>query len=607
MNWIDLNNKINRENVNNKINEDIEENEISKKGLNRYIKGIVSTRNKGFTKGLEDTQPQGDETGDDFIEQKGGVDVISPVIDPDVLMQLLPLSETLNQNIDATVDGVYTKDYKLISRITKSERMKDETLDKLIREEKDEIDDFLTYLDIDGDPHVEFKKKHGKNIEVTGNSYWEIVRDKYKVNDDYSINLGEIYAVQLLESVSMRIASMSKQFIPYDRFIFKKNKNEWIKRKTIKRFKFFVQIDDELGNSASSNGENSVFFKEFGDPRVINSLGGEVVTREMWAEMSKKEKKNFKPATEIIHFKYYFPGSPYGAPRYIGALYAILGSIFKSECDLKWFSNGSKADLAIMSDAPLDKASIDYLKQYVAQSAKLENARKALVLIPEQQTRIPGLTKEQQAKITLQELGQRREANFIQYGEKNDRAVQSSFRISDLHIGKNQDFNRATAEVAQEVTEDNVFKPTRNLFDFIVNNIIFALKGFKYHVYESKPSTKDSIVTMTDAIFKLQQSGLTIRDGRTLIERVFNIELEDLEQIFGKEDSEWLDVPIVIIKDLIKAGAFIFPGLEEAANRQNPNSNSDQDQDDSDNEDEEDDENNDSNAAEEKIMNIINL
>ena len=85
----------------------------------------------------------------------------------------------------------------------------------------------------------------------------------------------------------MRLTQLDTEYTPVTYMIRDNDSNELQKYPSRKRFRRYVQIRDG----------KRVYFKEFGDPRLINARTGKVDDN---AEV---------PATEIIHFKLYCPYS----------------------------------------------------------------------------------------------------------------------------------------------------------------------------------------------------------------------------------------------------------------------------------------------------------
>jgi capsid portal protein len=81
-----------------------------------------------------------------------------------------------------------------------------------------------------------------------------------------------------------------------------------------------------------------VYFKEFGDPRIIDPKTGEVAPDLPFEEQ----------ATEIYMDAQYIPGHLYGVPKWIGILPAILGSREAEEVNLNFFRENAIPAMAVL-------------------------------------------------------------------------------------------------------------------------------------------------------------------------------------------------------------------------------------------------------------------
>ena len=103
---------------------------------------------------------------------------------------------------------------------------------------------------------------------------------------------------------------------------------EEIEISILKKFRKFVQIVDN----------EKVFFKEFGDPRIMNCRTG------MYDDDTQPDDK----ASSIIFFNVYCPYTPYGLPRYIGQLLNIQGNRKAEELNYTYFMDGRHMPMAII-------------------------------------------------------------------------------------------------------------------------------------------------------------------------------------------------------------------------------------------------------------------
>jgi capsid portal protein len=129
---------------------------------------------------------------------------------------------------------------------------------------------------------------------------------------------------------------------------------------------------------------------------------------------------------------------------------------------------------------------------------------------------------------------------FQDYTENTRKRVQSAFNLPDLYVGYTQDFNRATAQTAIEVTEKQVFQPERASLAWIINNKL--LNGYNLQYCEVEFDGPD--LTNPDDIFKLlsvaeRAGGVTPNMAKAIANDALGQESEDYE-------GDWGNVPVVI-------------------------------------------------------------
>lgn len=131
---------------------------------------------------------------------------------------------------------------------------------------------------------------------------------------------------------------------------------------------------------------------------------------------------------------------------------------------------------------------------------------------------------------------------FQNYLDNNRRKVQSSFQLPDLYVGYTTDFNRATAQTAQEVTEEQVFQPERKSLAWAINNRL--LNGYRFQYVECYFLEPD--ITNPDDLYKLltvanNAGGLTPNFAKRIIYEAYGEQAEDYP-------DEWGDIPLAYSK-----------------------------------------------------------
>jgi len=478
---------------------------------------------------------------------------LEPPYDPQALCLLMEHSNSLRQNVDAyatNIDGfghrfepaidfdaddadANVADIVFLERLAARDRgelPKDAALqptDEEVAERKRELKQLArierarlaAFFDFCCFDHsfVDLRRRTRQDLEVTGNAFWEILRDAR----------GEVARLVYVPSYSVRLLPLDREPVEIeDRVRVSPVSFESVPAR--RRLRRYVQIQ----------GQDRVFFKTFRDPRVISRRTGQVFP-DVAALM--KADPSDGPATELIHFAIHSPRSPYGVPRWVGTLLAVLGSRQMEEVNYLYFENKSVPPLALLvSGGRLSEASVPRIERFIEENLKgKENFHKVLILEAEGGS---GAGDTGRARIELKPLtdAQQQDALFQVYGERNIDKVGSAFRLPKLLRGESKDFNRATAESALRFAEDQVFQPERDEFDFLMNRQLLADLGIRFWRFRSQtPATRDP-ERMTQMVEKLVRVGvLTPEEGRYLAGDIFNRE-------FRKISDDWTKRPITL-------------------------------------------------------------
>jgi PBSX family phage portal protein len=374
------------------------------------------------------------------------------------------------------------------------------------------------------------------NLEVIGNGYWEVLRD----------GLRQVAQFNRVPAESMRLLPIDDEITEVE-ILVRVSPLTWAKKKVRKRFRRYVQCWE--GNN------KVVYFKEFGDPRIVSARTGKVYKTVAEMQAADKDHGPVKEATEIFWFKITSLRSAYGAPRWIGTLLAVLGNRQSEEGNFIYFENRSVPPLAILvSGGRLNKDSVKSLEDHIRNNIKgSRNNHKILILEAESATN-PGTVAgaggggtQARMKIEIVPLSdsQLKDALFQQYDERNFDKVGQAFRLPRLLRGDVRDFNRSTAVASIDFAEVQVFGPIRQQFDWIINKHIMPAIGARYHVFRSNAPTVRDPEALSMMIERMVKANvLTPGEGRALCSAVFNEELPVIDaawtkQPFGMTASGW--------------------------------------------------------------------
>ncbi|MDR0884685.1 MAG: phage portal protein [Oscillospiraceae bacterium] len=216
-------------------------------------------------------------------------------------------------------------------------------------------------------------------------------------------------------------------------------------------------------------GYKTVYFKAFGDSRFMHKDTGEYVTK----GLSLPQRAN-----ELIALK--TGRGAYGEVRWSGQIQGVAGARQAEALNYNYFRNGRHMPMAItVSGGTLSGTSIEALRQYANQTQGVAAQHKILVLQADDNDPT-GMAGADKPAISIENLAAmlQRDELFQAYIDNTRRRVQSAFRLPDIYVGYTTDYNRATAQTARELTEEQVFQPERDSLEWLLNNQVLAGYGF---------------------------------------------------------------------------------------------------------------------------------
>ncbi len=484
------------------------------------------------------------------------VDVIEPPLDLDLLCKLLEHSNSLRPNIDSYMTNIDSFGHELNAVIeldgddahlkildafheqqdfdrrkatqegktfteapvptSKELETLKEDLRTKFRREKSKVDRFFEFC-CAVDSFIELRRKTRVDWETTGNAYWEILRNP----------LNEICELVYVPAASVRLRHMDRELVKVDERI-KVSDLAFDVIPRERRFRSYVQISEQF----------RVFFKEFGDPRIMSAKTGKFFKTE--AALRKKDKGD-RPATELMHFKIHAPRTSYGVPRWIGALLSVMGSRQAEEVNFMFFENKSIPPMVItVSGGRVSEDSITRLEEIIEKEIKgKRNFHKILILEAEP---VGANTPDGsgRVRIDIKPLTQaiQSDALFSKYDERNIDKVGMSFRLPRMLRGDVRDFNRSTAHAALQFAEQQVFQAERNSFDWIINRRILTDLGIRFWKFKSNgPQTQD-VETMAEIVLQsLRRGAITPEEAREKLSELFRSALKRI-------DADWTKQPL---------------------------------------------------------------
>jgi len=417
------------------------------------------------------------------------------------LVYLEEVSNVLRECIDAMVVNVEGFGHTFRARET-DEAFQDK-FNQDIKEELRRAEAWVTTLGVDISL-VELRKRMRRDLELSGNGYWEIVKNKKDTASE----------IHQIPTQWMRLSKQDEDFTKMTIPLVETNEESGyvIKRKTVnKRFRRFVQVD--------SSGKALVWFKEYGDPRLISKLDGKVVPEEDRKKFPRENRAN-----EVIHFKIYSPRTPYGIPRHIGRYPSILGSRRSEEVNFFSLDNHIPSMFIMVENGSLTDASIQRLQELIeTQVSPDPNYSKFILLEAEADINeiIPGQVGAPSITVKSMHEAQRTDEMFQKYDRNNQDKVRQAWRLPPLFIGRSDDYTRATALTSRRVADEQIFAPERETVDSWMNRLMLDA-NYRFFIFKSRtPNVTDNETLVRMMMASERSGGMNAERCNTLMNDVF--------------------------------------------------------------------------------------
>lgn len=464
---------------------------------------------------------QSQQVDDPFKHQSGaigdlgnGLHVIEPPFNFSALLRLPRENNMLRQCLDAMVTNVEGHGWRL-EYVGPEEQEETEPA----QQEKMTLENLLDFPN-DDTTLQEMRERIRRDLETTGNAFMEVGRDQE----------GRVCFVSHVPAHTVRLTNKERDPVDVTVTLPREGRaREQVVRKTFRRF---VQII----------GTRRVFFKEFGDPRSISPRNG-LEEGELGVE---------EEATELIHLRIYAPGTPYGLPRWINQMPAILGSRQAELTNLDFFKENAIPAMALLvSGGQVTQESIDDIEEQFTNQRGRASFNRITVIeargdedAASQDGNIPS------PKMEMKPLQNERQKDglFQEYDKNNMTKVRSSFRIPPIFVGLSEDYTHATAKSSLEVAESQVFGPERARSDDIWDMKILSTYQPKFWSFRSLPPRITDPQEVTEAINTFDEVGaMTPNVAIGLANDLFDLEIPVIEGAYG-------DIPFAITQALVDEG-----------------------------------------------------
>ena len=441
--------------------------------------------------------------------------IVRPPLSQAELSILSEYSSELGPAIDSMMVGIEGFGGRLLPRPMPEEMKEKNTA--AIAEERSWLSSLIKFPNPKGSL-VRLRKRTRKDLESTGNAYWELIRSPSRPERFSCINKLDA-ATMFISKPDKKFTRMEVKYVDEDLTL--RSKNFQVK------FRRFVQIVNA----------KRAWFKEFGDPRIISRRDGLVIAPSMeeFKKLDARAQENNPPsswATEVFHFRIESARrSPYGMPRFTGNIIAIKGSRGAEETNIITQQNNHVPSMAVLvSGGALTEGSISRIKEFVDTQIK-GNSNYSKFLIIEGENTSDALSGAGSAKVEIKALSeaQIKDELWQEYDNNNAAKVRRAFRLPPIMVGKTEDLNRSTAQESERLAEKYVYNPEREEMDEVINQI-FMQQGFRFWFFKSNSPNVTNDEDLVKILTGAEKAGcLTPRIGRMILEDILNRELPPLK------------------------------------------------------------------------------
>lgn len=495
---------------------------------NRMVLKAISINGDSDPRGISRKIPE-DQFETDYT---AGV-AIEPPFDLFSLATMNENSAVLGPCIDAMAINICANGHRIIPRETV---MREEVeLHEELKNEIARVRNFFVNASLES-TFTTVRERVRRDLEMTGCGYYEVIPDFV----DPSVPAG----LEHLPSWTMRLCPTDKVRTPYEvaRSVQDANGNWAIKKFPHRKyFRKFIQ--------RKSTGVNAVYFKEWGDPRVIDYESGAVLA-ETWASATQEQKD--RAANAVIYVKLYSSRSPYGLPRFIGTLFSVYGNRQAEVINYTTLKcNNIPALMLLATNIQLTTGSISRIKEFVEERIQGSN-NYSTILIVEAEPIAEGMKDPGVMKLELKPLveAQHTDAMFVNYTTDGDMKVRRAFRLPPILLGSTTDYNRSTAEASRKLSEEQIFGPERNTDDDIFNMTIVPALGAASVIFRSNTPNVTDNYELTQLLAVAERSGgLSPHISRIIVEDVLGRDLPEVDPSINPQ----LPFTLTMLREQLKA------------------------------------------------------
>lgn len=407
---------------------------------------------------------------------------------------------------------------------------------------------------------LSLRKKVRLDREVTGNAFVEVVRGL--------TNAAE--RLYYLPSTYVRASELGSDEIPVGVKI--PRNGRLVEVSVLRTFRRFGRVSSVAGNRIQ-------WYKELGDPRILDAETGEYVTDRQKRflcedrrildpqahEYVKDANGNFalhtiaypieKRATEIWWFRDNFGGNVYGIPRWISAFLDV-----RARYVARWLNQdllnrgGVPKGVVLFQNGAISAETQKHIRQTLKEWGDPSKFNQWITLNIEPDAFSvdlnSGASKGGSVKPEFINLDRTEDYMFKEYLKHCEEVIRKVYRLPALLVGSSEDYTYATAYASQEAAESQIFEPLRNEFD---EKVTTELIQGEFGIYLWKLKTGRAKIGDQETFYKAV--GMWSKAGLSWNQMV-QLGNEMLGTNFSTRQGEIWDMPFEVLKSQMSTGQY---------------------------------------------------
>ncbi|MFX0095474.1 MAG: phage portal protein [Candidatus Hodarchaeota archaeon] len=462
-------------------------------------------------------QVEYDDNFAEFYGEGASPKILRPPYTPSKMYELYEESGPLSASTEAYVTNIVGYGYDIVPTTVTSEV----DVDPQILPEKQKLKNFFEYPN-EVETFRLISEQLVRDYVVTGNGYLEVIRN---LNKEPSLLYWKDAKKVRLCPLDTEPSTVIEAKLP------RNGKNITV---TIqKKFRKFVTI-------SGPDKMKLRYYKEYGDPRKMNALTGKYEEQE--ENNIYYENQPYEEATELIHWKY--GNSAYGIPLWVSNILAALGGTRADFVNYDLFdSQGIPPFIITVAGGELSDDSFDDLLAFMKNAKGVENFWKVLLLQADStMTNLEG--KEAKPALQIQDMMSYRK-NDVLFGsylkDVRDTVRKFGFRLPGLYVGETDNISYASAKIARETTEDQVFVPLRKKFDELIK--ITLLKDLQIQEFIFK--LRGPIIRSSEDLLNLLP--VVVKSGVFTLNELIEFANTNFSTNIPIYEDDWANLPLPLI------------------------------------------------------------